>query len=311
MTSTPVAFSKARIFRPSRPMIRPFMSSAGRGTIDTVVSATTDENVPVEIALSASDADGNSLSYRVVSQPANGTVGLTGAVATFYPFAGFSGSDSFTYAAWDGSTNSNLGTGRVTVSDGGGGGGTCTVNCSASVDATGTVGISVSFSGAAVLSDCAGAATYDWDFGDGSTASGSDTSHTYGTPGTYDWSLTVTTDGVSCTRTGSVEIAPEVTTCSLECDTEVPQSAQAGRKVELHGDVESESCGGRPTYEWNFGDGSDLGRGDEVEHRWQEAGSYVWRLRVIQDGAVCEASDTIVILDGTDTHHSSGRRRPH
>jgi len=38
-----------------------------------------------------------------------------GTVATFYPFAGFSGSDSFTYAAWDGSTNSNLGAGTVTV----------------------------------------------------------------------------------------------------------------------------------------------------------------------------------------------------
>ncbi len=76
--------------------------------------------MPVEIPLSASDADGNSLSLRIVSQPANGTVGLVGTVATFYPFDGFSGSDSFTYAAWDGSTNSNLGHGSVTVADTGG-----------------------------------------------------------------------------------------------------------------------------------------------------------------------------------------------
>src|SRR5213080_4953526 len=39
MTSTPVAASNARIFRPSRPMIRPFISSEGRATADTVVSA--------------------------------------------------------------------------------------------------------------------------------------------------------------------------------------------------------------------------------------------------------------------------------
>ena len=39
ITSTPVAFSKARIFRPSRPMIRPFMSSVGMSTVLTVVSA--------------------------------------------------------------------------------------------------------------------------------------------------------------------------------------------------------------------------------------------------------------------------------
>ena len=39
ITSTPVAFSKARMFRPSRPMIRPFISSVGMSTVLTVVSA--------------------------------------------------------------------------------------------------------------------------------------------------------------------------------------------------------------------------------------------------------------------------------
>ena len=38
--STPVNCSKARIFRPSRPIIRPFSSSPGRFTVETVISAT-------------------------------------------------------------------------------------------------------------------------------------------------------------------------------------------------------------------------------------------------------------------------------
>lgn len=38
MRSTPVAVSRARMLRPSRPMIRPFISSLGRGTTVTVVS---------------------------------------------------------------------------------------------------------------------------------------------------------------------------------------------------------------------------------------------------------------------------------
>ena len=37
-TVTPVAASKARMFRPSRPMIRPFMSSPGSVTSDVEVS---------------------------------------------------------------------------------------------------------------------------------------------------------------------------------------------------------------------------------------------------------------------------------
>ena len=71
---------------------------------------------PVPIPLSASDADGNTLTLRIVSQPANGTVGLTGTNATYYPAHGFSGTDTFTFAAWDGETDSNLGTATVTVS---------------------------------------------------------------------------------------------------------------------------------------------------------------------------------------------------
>ena len=38
ISSTPVAVSSARMLRPSRPMIRPFMSSLGRSTTETVVS---------------------------------------------------------------------------------------------------------------------------------------------------------------------------------------------------------------------------------------------------------------------------------
>ena len=39
MKSTPVRFSSARMLRPSRPMMRPFMSSLGSCTTETVVSA--------------------------------------------------------------------------------------------------------------------------------------------------------------------------------------------------------------------------------------------------------------------------------
>jgi len=81
------------------------------------VAGSTDQDVPVEIPLSVSDADGNTLSLRIVSQPSYGTVGLSGSVATYFPFPGFSGTDSFTYAAWDGSTNSNLGNGTIVVNE--------------------------------------------------------------------------------------------------------------------------------------------------------------------------------------------------
>ncbi len=40
INSAPVRFSSVRMFRPSRPMMRPFISSLGSGTTETATSAT-------------------------------------------------------------------------------------------------------------------------------------------------------------------------------------------------------------------------------------------------------------------------------
>jgi hypothetical protein len=72
---------------------------------------------PTTMTLSASDPDGNPIVVRIVSQPTNGTVALQGVTATYYPSAGFAGSDSFTFAASDGATDSNLGTVTIGVAN--------------------------------------------------------------------------------------------------------------------------------------------------------------------------------------------------
>jgi hypothetical protein len=79
------------------------------------VSASTAQDTPIAIPLNATDPDGNPLTLRVVSQPGHGAAGLSGTTAQYVPDAGFTGADSFTFAAWDGSTDSNLGTVSVTV----------------------------------------------------------------------------------------------------------------------------------------------------------------------------------------------------
>ncbi|MEO8661785.1 MAG: Ig-like domain-containing protein [Bryobacteraceae bacterium] len=81
----------------------------------TNASVSTTGGTSAQVTLKGSDANGNSLTWRIVSQPANGTVGLSGNVATYFPAAGFKGTETFTFAAWDGQTNSNLGTITMTV----------------------------------------------------------------------------------------------------------------------------------------------------------------------------------------------------
>jgi len=62
-------------------------------------------------------ASGSVSSFRIVDQPAHGTVALVGSTATYFAQLGYVGSDSFTYAATEatGFVESNLGTISVTV----------------------------------------------------------------------------------------------------------------------------------------------------------------------------------------------------
>lgn len=79
-------------------------------------SATTDEDVPVSIALNAvSPLATSSFSYTIVGQPNNGVVSGSGLNLTYTPAANFHGSDTFTFRVNDGSQDSNTSTVTVTI----------------------------------------------------------------------------------------------------------------------------------------------------------------------------------------------------
>lgn len=82
----------------------------------------------------------------------------------------------------------------------------CTVGCTASVPLTAVALTPFSFAGEATLTNCVGAPTFFWTFGDGGTASVNSGTHTYAAPGTYDWGLEVMADSVMCVRTGTVTV---------------------------------------------------------------------------------------------------------
>jgi hypothetical protein len=166
-------------------------------------SASTIKGQSVGIALSASDPDGNPISLRIVNQPANGTAGLQGTNATYFPYSSFTGTDTFTYAASDGSTESNLAVVTVTVSGGGG----CNLSCSAAVPASAGSGENVSFTGSAAAQGCTGTATFDWNFGDGQTSTGQSPTHSYPAEGNYSWSFKASQDGQTCSKSGTINIS--------------------------------------------------------------------------------------------------------
>jgi hypothetical protein len=107
-------------------------------------SAATRSDSPVLIDLQASDANGDPLRLRIVDQGKHGTVGLDGATARYVPEPGFTGDDTFTFAASDGSTDGNLAT--VTVAVGG-------PLCSGDCDGQGTVAVDELVRGVSIALD--------------------------------------------------------------------------------------------------------------------------------------------------------------
>lgn len=81
------------------------------------IDVTTAEDTIKVITLLGSDSDipANTLTYSKVAGPAHGTVAITGNKATYTPSADYNGTDSFTYKANDGLTDSVAATVTITV----------------------------------------------------------------------------------------------------------------------------------------------------------------------------------------------------
>jgi len=77
--------------------------------------ATARSNDTVTIRLIGSDADNDTLTFKVESSVDNGSLSLTGNFATYVPNNNFSGSDSFTFSVNDGTNDSNIATVNIDV----------------------------------------------------------------------------------------------------------------------------------------------------------------------------------------------------
>ena len=70
-------------------------------------TVSTTVNVPVSIVLSGTDAEGNNLTYHLVTQPTQGALTGTAPDLVYTPASGFTGTDSFQFLVNDGNVNSS------------------------------------------------------------------------------------------------------------------------------------------------------------------------------------------------------------
>jgi len=134
-----------------------------------------------------------------------------------------------------------------------------------------------------------------WDFGDGSTSSTAETTHSYTAAGTFTVRLTATSEATEPIR---------VTRTDLVVVTAPPRPPVPSAKILIAGTVHianrpvgfTDASAGDPTSRtWDFGDGGSSALAG-TSHTYSRAGNYTVTLTAGNGGGVSVATSTIVIL---------------
>jgi PKD repeat protein len=179
-----------------------------------------------------------------------------------------------------------------------------------------TTGVATNFDGSA---SCAGAApgqapppaapaacsptsntivSYQWGFGDGGAAMGRTASHSYGAPGSYTVTLTVTNDGgKSATASQTIAVAASAVPTAVFVFS--PNTPVIGQAVQFNASASTAVAGHSiVNYVWNWGDGA-TGTGQLTSHTYTLAGSYNVTLTVADDaGQVATATQPVPVGSG-------------
>ena len=169
----------------------------------SIVSGSTPNDTPLNLPVTVTPA---TATLRIISQPANGSLGVSNNVLTYFPNAGFTGTDTFTYAAWDTSKNSTLATGTVSVAQG-----PYSLSIVSHVATNAPAGWPVAFAVVPTVTNSSSAVAFNWNYGDGSAANTNQfPQHIYTTPGNYFWRVVGTVGSTSVTNTGNIIITGPV-----------------------------------------------------------------------------------------------------
>ena len=222
---------------------------------------------------------------------------------------GDGGSDSGTLTPTHAYGDNGVYTVTLTVTDDDGGFDTDTtvvtvLNVAPSVDAgpdqTVDEGDTVTFSGSFYDPGWLDTHTYEWDFGDGTSTTGTLTpTHAYADNGVYTVTLTVADDDGGFNADTMVVTVLNV---APSADAGPDQTVNEGDEVSLSGGFIDPGTADTHTYEWDFGDGrSDSGTLTPT-HAYGDDGAYTVTLTVTDDdGGWDTASLTVTVINVAPT----------
>lgn len=136
--------------------------------------------------------------------------------------------------------------------------------------------LAVNFNGSASADADGTIASYEWNFGDGNTATGVNVDHNYAAEGTYTVTLKVTDNAG-----GVNETSKDVTVTDPNA---LPTAAFTSSTTDLNayfnGTSSTDPDGTIAMYEWNFGDGTPVSSSAIASHTYEAAGTYSVTLTV-------------------------------
>jgi PKD repeat protein len=151
--------------------------------------------------------------------------------------------------------------------------------------AAGDAPLDVSFDGSASITPNPPMLSYDWDFGDGSKATGQTTSHIFTISGTYNTELAVSdTAGLTDTETTPVIVIGNSGTNEqpVALISANPTQGDAPLVVSFDASSSYDPDGTITAYNWDFGDGTSA-TGPVTQHTYSSAAVYTVSLQVTDD----------------------------
>jgi PKD repeat protein len=228
--------------------------------LDTGVAAS------VSTKLSASDVDGDDLTWEISTPPANGeaAVGKMGESldVSYTPKPGYIGADSFTIQVSDDELSDTIEFSVTIIGEVLSG----TADFSSDLTA-GTLPLALQFTNLST-----GAIEWTWNFGDGAGSSEEHPAHIYTAPGSYTVSLTIKGTWGEDTKTVSDFIQVENATVDVAFTVD-----QREGRIPLEVTFTPKSEDDITSFEWDFGDGTS-GSGPKPTHTYQTEGLFTVKL---------------------------------
>jgi len=138
--------------------------------------------------------------------------------------------------------------------------------------------------------------SYAWDYGDGSTGTGSTSYHSFASAGTYTVQLTVTDDDAATgTTTEQVVVGTPTNQPPTAAFTVSPGSGIPGTTFTFNASGSTDPAGSIVSYQWTFGDGASAS-GMTPQHAYAAQGTYSVQLLVRDDDGATDTMTTSVVV---------------